>query len=212
MIFAILSTSGRLVGRIAPSSIACFRFIGTLAGTEKYADICTDRGTSRTGHSRKIAHAIATAIGAEAKDIRSVPTLAQADLLLVVGGIYGGHSDPGMLAYIRSLSASDVRFAALFTSSANGRAKQEQVRDSLTTQGISVLPAEFICRGSLISLFGKGHPHQGDLAKAVQFARDIVSEATTMKRFNVNALYENLDLDEEDERILDKVRAGFIRN
>ena len=73
---------------------------------------------TKTGHSRKIARAIAQELQVQAEDIKTGPVLKDVDLLFIVGGIYGGKSDPAMLGYINNIDGSMVRKAALVTSCA----------------------------------------------------------------------------------------------
>ncbi|MGE0075965.1 MAG: flavodoxin family protein, partial [Sphaerochaetaceae bacterium] len=54
---------------------------------------------TKTGHSRKIAQAIAEALELEALDAKSNPDLHNTDLLIVVGGIYAGRSNPDLVEY-----------------------------------------------------------------------------------------------------------------
>ena len=130
---------------------------------------------SKTGHSRKIAQAIATALQVEARDIASTPILRNVDLLFIVGGIYGGVSDPKLLDYIRRIDRQTVKRAALLTSCASSRMKQDQVRGILTGNHVEVVAEEFICPGSLFYFIKRGHPIQQDLADAVTFANRIAA-------------------------------------
>ena len=63
---------------------------------------------TKTGHSRKIAHAIADALELEALDAKSSPDLHNTDLLIVVGGIYGGRSNPELVEYVKKIDSSMV--------------------------------------------------------------------------------------------------------
>ena len=124
---------------------------------------------SKTGHSKKIANAIAAHMRIPAQDIRTDPMLTGVDLLFIVGGIYGGQSDPKMIDYVKRLSVAKVKSAALVTSSAGGTQRQESIRQALAANGIHVLPDEFICRGSFL-FFGLGHPSKAEIDNAVEFA------------------------------------------
>ncbi|NDL66805.1 flavodoxin domain-containing protein [Anaerotalea alkaliphila] len=129
---------------------------------------------SKTGHSRKIAESIARELGIRAEDIRSNPVIDGADLLFVVGGIYGGKGDPRMLDYLEKLDGSRVRKAALVTSCASRRMKQEEAREALERKGIEVVLEEFLCRGAFLFL-GLGHPNKQDLDRAAAYARTLVA-------------------------------------
>jgi flavodoxin len=127
---------------------------------------------SKTGHSRKIAHAVAEALQTSAQDIRSAPALDAVDLLFVVGGIYGGTSAPELIQYCRSLDSGKIGPAVLMTSCASRKMKQAQVRQALTEAGVPVCDEEFVCRGSFLFM-GIGHPNRADLEQAILFARRI---------------------------------------
>lgn len=131
---------------------------------------------TRTKHSKKITEAIGSLLNVDAKNIAEKPALNDVDLLFVVGGIYGGVSNPELLGYIKKLEEPLPKSAALVTSCASGRQKQIAVRSILEENGIRVID-EFVCRGSIlfISAF---HPNANDLKGATHFAYKIVSMTT----------------------------------
>lgn len=127
---------------------------------------------TKTGHSKKIAEAVAAALGVQAKDIKTKPALEQVDTLIIVGGIYGGVSDPAMLEYAAGLKGDTVKKAALICSSCGGKAKQDKVRELLRANGVDVCAEEYICRGKFL-VFGMGHPNKEEIAGAAAFAKKI---------------------------------------
>lgn len=132
---------------------------------------------SKTGHSRKIARAIAEALQTEPIDIRTAPAPAEADLLFLVGGIYGGQSLPEMLSYAEMLRPELVRRVALVTSCAGMTARQQAVRQKLEDNGVGVLADEFVCPGSFLFMRFR-HPNPSDLRQAADFAlRTVEKEA-----------------------------------
>ncbi len=128
---------------------------------------------TKTGHSKKIAGAIAGELQLQADDLKSKPVLKDVDLLFVVGGIYAGGNDPEMIRCIETIDSSMVKKVALVTSCASGKMKQVKVRKALEKNDIEVLPDEFVCRGSFL-LLGLGHPNQADLDNAVAYARTVI--------------------------------------
>ncbi len=128
---------------------------------------------SKTGHSKKIAEAVAAGLGVRAESVTSRPVLGGIDLLFIVGGIYASKSDPRLLKYLSTLDKGQAKRAALITSSA-GKLKQAMVRDTLAQQGIPVVGDEYVCQGSFL-FFGKGHPDAGDIAGAVAFANRLAA-------------------------------------
>jgi flavodoxin len=126
---------------------------------------------SKTGHSKKIAEAVAAGMGVQAQSVKDNPELSGIDLLFIAGGIYAGKSDPKLLKYLGTLSREQVKRAALISSS-RGKSKQDMVRDTLTGKGIQVLADEYICQGSFL-FFGMGHPNAQEIAGAIAFAKKL---------------------------------------
>lgn len=123
---------------------------------------------SMTGHSRKIAEAVAAALQVEAQAVGTA-TLSQDDqLLFIVGGIYGGKSHPKLLSWLAQANLQHVRLAVLMGSSM-GKKEQPMLRAALEARGIQVLAEEFHCLGSFLFM-GLGHPNQQELAEAAAFA------------------------------------------
>lgn len=124
---------------------------------------------TKTGHCRKIASAVANAIGTKAMDISTNPEINNIDLLFVVGGIYGGKSAPELLEYVGKLQKEHIKKAVLITSSVSQSAKSEELLCVLTAQGIEVAE-EFKCRGAFLFV-GLGHPNNNDIEETVAFAK-----------------------------------------
>lgn len=127
---------------------------------------------SKTGHSKKIAQAISTALQIKAEDIKANPDLNNMDLLFIIGGIYAGKSDPVMLDYIKKIENSKVKKVALITSCSTNKTKQVLVRETLEKNHVEVLSEEFICKGSFL-IMSYGHPNETDIMDAVSFAKKV---------------------------------------
>lgn len=127
---------------------------------------------SLTGHSKKIANAIALELGIKAYNIKNKPVLKGVDLLFIVGGIYSGKSLPDTLEYIKTLTNQMVKKALLITSSVTNKNGQDEIRDILISKGIEVLKEEYQCYGNF--LFIKiGHPNKKEIADAVSFVKNV---------------------------------------
>lgn len=129
---------------------------------------------TKTGHSKKIAEAIAKELQITAQNITSQPKLEEIDILFIVGGIYGGQSLPGLITFIENLDNNVVQKAALVTSCVSKNSKQDDVRSLLNDKKIIVVNDELICQGSFL-LFGLGHPNKTDISSAVSFSKQIIS-------------------------------------
>ncbi|WP_438432022.1 flavodoxin family protein [Gorillibacterium sp. sgz500922] len=124
---------------------------------------------TKTRHSKRLAEAIARELKVSAERAADRPVMGETDLLIVVGGIYGGQSLPELLDFVRGLDAGRVKRAALVTSCASGKQGQTQVAELLRGRGIDLL-GEHIGPGSFL-LYKWGHPNRTDVASAVSFAR-----------------------------------------
>lgn len=129
---------------------------------------------TKTRHSKKLADAIGEALGVSAENVTARPRLSDVDLLFIVGGIYGGESLPSLLDYVRTLDSASVRRAALVTSCASKKNRQDSVRKLLEEKGIAVAD-EWICQGSFLFM-GLGHPNAAELSEAARFALGLVKK------------------------------------
>jgi flavodoxin len=129
---------------------------------------------TKTKHSRKLAQAMGKSLGVTAENIAETLPDVKADLLFIVGGIYGGQSLPELLSFVEGLEKENIGQVALVTSCASGRQGQDSVRNILEEKGISVVD-EYICLGSFL-IVRMGHPNQEETQKAVDFAGRIVAK------------------------------------
>lgn len=125
---------------------------------------------TKSGHSKKIADAIAKELATTSYDVKQNPSIDAIDLLYIVGGIYGSQSAPELLDYIRSLDNSKVKETVLITSCVSRKIKQEEARRILTEKNILVKEEEFVCQGSFLFI-GRKHPDAADINDAVSFAK-----------------------------------------
>ena len=127
---------------------------------------------TKTNHSQKLAIAIGSAFGVKAANITEHPDLHAVDLLFLVGGIYGGVSMPELLDFLKGLEAPSLKHAALVTSCASGKHRQDAARRILEEKGVRVL-GEFVCKGAILFV-SLPHPNAKDLQNATDFALEMV--------------------------------------
>lgn len=127
---------------------------------------------TKTKHSKKLAEAVATALNVKADNIIDRPDIKDIELLVIVGGIYGGESLPELLEYVKNINCVSLKRAALVTSCASGSQKQTKLRGILEAKGIKVTD-ELVCKGGFLFV-GIGHPNEKDLKVAAEFARGLV--------------------------------------
>lgn len=128
---------------------------------------------TKTGNTRRLAEAVAAAIGVEALPI-SVPVTERVDLLFLGNSYYAFSIDPEVRNFIRSLDRKLVGRIVNFGSAAMLNSTYKKVRAEAEKVGIEVDEHEFHCRGEFKSLH-KGRPNEEDLRAAAEFARKMIS-------------------------------------
>jgi flavodoxin len=123
---------------------------------------------SRTGNTKKVAEAIAQAVGCAAQSVSEYGAGKPVDLLFVGGSLYGGVLDPALDAFIRGLDPKAVGRAAAFSTHVSGEKADGLIKAALAARGI---PAEagFACKGRCLFL-NLGHPSRAELDEAGRFA------------------------------------------
>ncbi len=127
---------------------------------------------SMSGHSKKIAEAIANNMGILAYNLKNMPQISLCDILFIVSGIYGGEVKPELLHFVKNLSKTQVKKVALITSSTRGIA-QGSLRKAVMEAGIEVVKEEYFCKGSFL-FFQLSHPNHSEIDGAVTFAKSII--------------------------------------
>jgi flavodoxin len=127
-----------------------------------------------SGHSRKIAKAIAEALGTTYEDFRDNPVLTGADLLFVIGGVYASKYNEKLLKFMEEADLSQVKKVALIRSAVSQSAllQENPLREILKKKQIQVEKEEFTFRGNFL-FFGCGHPNKAEIAGAVAFAKKV---------------------------------------
>jgi len=129
---------------------------------------------SMSGHSKKIAKAIADKTGAPLYNLKTQPTIPPCDTLFIVSGIYGGESSPELLEYAKKMPANQAERIVLITSSTRGTA-QGTLRKTLTEAGHRVETQEYLCTGGFL-LMAFGHPNRSEIDNAVSFAEKFIRQ------------------------------------
>jgi flavodoxin len=127
---------------------------------------------SMGGNTRKVAEAIADELRVTAKNIKSVDTLPEDAFVFLGTGCYGAVL-PGEIAAFIERNQLKGKKIALFTTSAFGWGKELMVMEKqIRDKGVNIT-GHFNCYGQFLAM-KRGHPDQGDLAKARAFARMII--------------------------------------
>ena len=125
-----------------------------------------------TGNTRRLAEAVAEAIGAEALPI-STPVTEKADILFLGNSYYAFSIDPEVRDFIRSLDKEKIGRIVNFGSAAMLNSTWKKVKAEADKAGIPMDEREFHCKGEFKGIH-KGRPNQDDLKAAAEFAEKIV--------------------------------------
>ena len=127
---------------------------------------------SRGGNTKKIAEAIAKAVGVEAKTV-SEPLTEDVDILFLGSAPYAFDVDDEVKKFIGGIHVS-VGKVVNFSTSAAVKSTRKYVEKLLADKKIPVAKEEFSCRGAFAMLH-KGRPNEADQKAATDFARGIIS-------------------------------------
>lgn len=131
---------------------------------------------SRGGNTKKIAEAIANAVGVEAKTV-SEPLAEDVDLLFLGSAPYAFDVDDEVKKFISGIQVS-VGKVVNFSTSAAVRSTRKYVEKLLAEKKIPVAKEEFSCRGAFAMLH-RGRPNAADQKAAADFAKRILSQGET---------------------------------
>lgn len=130
---------------------------------------------TKTGNTRKLAEAVAGALGVEALPI-SVPVSEKTDLLFLGNSYYAFTIDPEVRSFIASLDKEKVGRIVNFGSAAMLNSTFNKVKAEAARVGIDMYDKEFHCKGEFKGIH-KGRPNADDLKDAAEFAKKIKEEA-----------------------------------
>ena len=127
---------------------------------------------TKTGNTKRLAEAVANAVGVEALPI-SAPVDEAVDILFLGNSYYAFNIDPEVKDFIHSLDGSKVGCIVNFGSAAMLNSTWKKVKAEADKAGVIMDKREFHCKGEFKGLH-KGRPNADDLAAAAEFARSIV--------------------------------------
>ena len=129
---------------------------------------------TKTGNTKRLAEAVADAVGTEALPI-SVPVDEPVDFLFLGNSYYAFSIDPEVRNFIRSLDADKIGRIVNFGSAAMLNSTWKKVKEEADKAGISMDEREFHCKGEFMGIH-KGRPDGNDLKAAADFARSIIEK------------------------------------
>ena len=124
---------------------------------------------TKTGNTKRLAEAVAGALGTEALPL-SAPVEEPVDLLFLGNSYYAFSIDPAVRDFIRKLDKDKVGRIVNFGSAAMLNSTLKKVRAEAEKVGIPVDEREFHCKGEFKGVH-KGRPNAEDLRAAAEFAK-----------------------------------------
>ena len=126
---------------------------------------------TKTGNTKRLAEAIAKAIGTEALPI-SAPITEPVDILFLGNSYYAFTIDPEVKTFVSSLNKEKVGRIVNFGSAAMMNSTWKKIKAVADKVGIPMDERESHCKGEFKGIH-KGKPDEADLKAAAEFARKI---------------------------------------
>ena len=127
---------------------------------------------TKTGNTKRMAEAVAKALGVEALPL-SAPVEERVDLLFLGNSYYAFSIDPEVRDYIRALDQDKVGKIVNFGSAAMLNSTWKKIKAEADKVGIPLEEREFHCKGEFKGIH-KGRPNAEDLEAAAAFAGEII--------------------------------------
>ncbi len=129
---------------------------------------------TKTGNTKRLAEAVAEAVGVEALPISS-PVAEPVDILFLGNSYYAFSIDPEIRAFLKTLSKDKVGRIVNFGSAAMLNSTWKKVKAEADKLGIPMDKREFHCKGEFKGIH-KGRPNETDLKAAADFAKTLVAD------------------------------------
>ena len=127
---------------------------------------------TRSGNTKKLAEAIAKAVGTAAKTVEE-PLREDVDILFLGSSVYAYGVDDSIKKFISNIDVT-VGKVVNFSTAALIKSTYKQVGKLLAEKGIAQAEEEFYCKGSFGPMH-KGKPDDKDCEAAAAFAKKIIS-------------------------------------
>ncbi len=128
---------------------------------------------TRSGNTKKLADAVASAVSVESKDI-SCPLNEKVDVLFLGCSYYAFDVDEAVKKFIIENKDNIGKIVCIGTS-AMMKSMKKPVKKVADTVGITVADEEFHCRGEFAKIH-KGRPNEKDLADVSAFAKSVMDQ------------------------------------
>ena len=129
---------------------------------------------TKTGNTKRLAEAVAKAVGTEARPI-SDSVEEPVDILFLGNSYYAFSIDPEVRDFIRTLDKGKVGRIVNFGSAAMLNSTWKKVKAEADKAGIPMDEREFHCKGEFKGIH-KGRPNEDDLKAAADFAKSVIGQ------------------------------------
>jgi flavodoxin len=126
---------------------------------------------SDTGNTKKVADAIADAVGVKAETM-SYP-VEDVDLLFIGSAIHAGKLPYEVTSFFSDVGPAKVKMVVVFGTSMSGKSPAPLISDIVRPRGIQMVGESYACPGKYL-MFKRGRPNDEDLTAAAEFAKRIV--------------------------------------
>lgn len=127
---------------------------------------------TKTGNTKKLAEAIGSAIGVEAKTVDE-PLTEDIDILFLGSAVYAAGIDQKIKDFIKNINVN-VGEVVNFSSAALIESTYKQVKKEVEAKGLKMSENEFHCRGAF-KFVHRGRPNDDDLRDVQKFAKRIIN-------------------------------------
>ena len=128
---------------------------------------------TKTGNTKRLAEAVAEAVGCKALPI-SEPVQEKTEILFLGHSYYAFSIDPEVRDFVRKLDPAKVGKIVNFGSAAMLNSTYKKVKAEADKKGIPMDEREFHCKGEFKGIH-KGRPDAQDLKAAADFAKTVIN-------------------------------------
>jgi flavodoxin len=128
---------------------------------------------TKTGNTKKLALAIAEALGVPAEPLAT--PLDKTDILFLGSSVYGGNIAPAIREFLGNLKPNQVSHIVVFGTAAILQSSYRPILKLAAEKGLVISDKEFHCRGQA-GILHKNRPNEEDLKAVSEFAKSIVKK------------------------------------
>lgn len=126
---------------------------------------------TKSGNTRKLAEAIAKAVGVEARSV-DTPLEEKTEVLFLGSSVYAAGVDAEVKKFLAA-NKDKIGKIANFSTAALLPSTYKQVKSLAEKLSLEMTKEEFHCRGSFLAMH-KGRPNEEDCKAAAAFAKNIL--------------------------------------